>query len=446
MITKFILSLLVLVALSTTAYNQSTDIEMLVDDYLKPYLDTRNLSGSVLIARDGQILLSKGYGIANLEHFAANTPQTKFHIASVSKPFTAAAIMILEERGLLSVHDPLMKFIADYPDGEKITIHHLLTHTSGIPNINNFPDYDEKSKFPQSTESLVGMFKEKPLEFEPGKKYSYSNSNYNLLAYIIELVSGKRFGEVLQENIFLPLEMNNTGHHGDASLILEHNAEGYVPEGVTNLVKAPFLNWTIKTGNGSLYSTTEDLYKWVRALFTQKILSKTSLNNIFTNYVDGVGYGWFIRNRFNREVRYINGRSPGFNSYLGHFVKDDVCIVVLSNIYNALSTTIGEDLAAIVLGEKYKIPELKSIRPDPALVNMLIGEYQFEADFYQPNFKMKIYDKEGHLFSSWGALLSISETEFIDRAYWGKMIFEREKNGNIAYLIYNSFRGKKIMK
>ena len=170
MIKKIIITILITITLFTLSYAQSIDIETRFDVYFKPYLDERNFSGSILITRNGQILLKKGYGIANLEHVVPNTPHTKFHIASVSKPFTAAAIMILEEKGLLSVQDSLTKFIPDYPNAEKITIHHLLMHTSGIPNINNFPDYNEKSKFPQTTETLVDIFKEKPLEFEPGEK------------------------------------------------------------------------------------------------------------------------------------------------------------------------------------------------------------------------------------------------------------------------------------
>src|SRR3970040_1295413 len=165
-----------------TAAGRNLDIGAKVDFYVQPYLEGNNFSGAVFIARKGKVLVSKGYGMANYELGAPNTPRTKFHIASVSKPFTAAAIMILQERGLLSTDDPLTKFIPDYPNGDKITLHHLLTHTSGIPNVNDFPDYDRDSKFPHTTGNLVEMFKHQPLEFQPGERYRYSNSNYNLLA------------------------------------------------------------------------------------------------------------------------------------------------------------------------------------------------------------------------------------------------------------------------
>ena len=159
--------------------------------------------------------------MANYEHNIPNTSETKFHLASVSKPFTAVAILLLEEKGLLSVQDPLTKFIPDYPRGDEITIHNLLVHTSGIKNVNVFGNYDRESKFPQTPEKLVKLFKDKPLDFNPGEKYSYSNSNYNLLAFIIEKVSGKSYGEFLKENIFNHLNMKDTGHDGT----VEYSAE-----------------------------------------------------------------------------------------------------------------------------------------------------------------------------------------------------------------------------
>src|SRR5215813_2874705 len=230
-------------------------IEARVDAYMKPYVDMKLFNGSVLIAQKGKVLLSKGYGMANYELDVPNTPKTKFHIASITKAFTAASIMLLEERGLLHTGDVLTKYIADYPNGDKITIHHLLTHTSGIPNINNFPQYNDWSRFPQTTASLIEKFKTLPLNFQPGARYDYSNSNYNVLAFIIEKVSGKSFGDFLKENIFDPLDMKDTAHDGDASAIIKNVAAGYTPTGYDGFEKTPYLDWTAKTGNGSLYST-----------------------------------------------------------------------------------------------------------------------------------------------------------------------------------------------
>src|SRR5262245_10990103 len=317
-----------------TRASKPPGLEAKVDAYVEPFLDIKGFSGSILIASKGQVLLRKSYGMANYELEAPNTPQTKFHIASISKTFTAAAIMILEERGLLSVGDPLSKYIPDYPGGDKITIHHLLIHTSGIPNVNNFLDYQNKSKFSQTLTSIIEMFKNKPLRAQPGERHEYSNSNYNLLAFIIEKVSGRSYGEFLKENIFDPLGMNATGHDGYAGNIIRNRASGYAPIGFDVLENAPYLDWTIKTGNGSLYSTVEDLYKWDRALYTEKVLKKSALDKMFKPHVnDTVGYGWFIGKRLNRNVVTMSGRSPGFQGEIHRYVDDDVCVIVLSNNY-----------------------------------------------------------------------------------------------------------------
>src|SRR6267378_5020585 len=195
---KWIVGLLVCVILTASrarASDRVPSLEAEVDAFVQPYMEGNNFSGSILIARQGKVLISKGYGMADYELSVPNTPQTRFHLASLTKSFTAAAIMILQEQGKLSVEDPLKKFVPDYPNGDKITIHHLLTHRSGIPNVNNFPEYGSKSLSRMSLDEIIRMFKDKPLEFEPGARYRYSNSNYNLLAFIIEKTSGKSYGD-----------------------------------------------------------------------------------------------------------------------------------------------------------------------------------------------------------------------------------------------------------
>jgi len=197
--------------------------------------------------------------MANYELAVPNRSDTRFHIASISKSFTAAAILMLQERGQLHMQDTLAKFIPDYPQGDKITLHHLLTHTSGIPNVNNLPTYSEKSLLCLNLTQIIPLFEDKPLEFQPGARFRYSNSNYNLLAFIIEKASGKDYGKFLEENIFRPLGMNATGNDDGSNALIPNRASGYVPVGMQDVENTPFLNWSIKTGNGSLYSTVEDL-------------------------------------------------------------------------------------------------------------------------------------------------------------------------------------------
>ena len=412
-------------------------LETQVNAYVKPYLDVGGFDGSVLIAKKGKVLLSKGYGMANYELGVPNSPQSKFHIASVSKTFTAAAVMLLKERGLLKVGDSLTKFIPDYPNGDKITVHHLLTNTSGITNINDFPEYDKWSKFSHTPEDLIEKFKNKPLDFNPGERgYTESNSNYNLLAFIIEKLSGKSYGEFLEENIFAPLNMKDSGHDNRPEAVLKNRANGYVPDGVSEIKNAPFLDWSIKTGNGSIYSTVEDLYKWDRSLYTEKILKKATIEKMFAE-----GYGWFDSKRFNRRAIRMNGRSPGFSSEMQRYIDEDICIIVLGNNYAPTASLIAGGLAAITLGEKYEIPKLaKPVKLDPKIFDAYVGRYQFGSDFFVPGGIYTIEKRNDQLFITTiglnDNLTPQSETEFFDRAFWAMIIFVKNDKGEVTNLIW----------
>ena len=428
---------------SQHAAGKANDLEAKVDAYVKPLLEMKAFNGSILIARKGQVLLSKGYGMANYELEVPNTPQTKFHIASISKTFTATAIMLLQERGSLQVSDPLTKYIPDYPNGDKITIHHLLTHTSGIPDVNAFHDYNAKSVFPQTPASLIELFKQSPLNAQPGERYGYSNSNYNLLAFIIEKVSGKSYGEFLRANIFDPLGMKDTAHDGYAAALIKNRASGYVPAGVDGLDNAPYLDWTMKTGNGSLYSTVEDLYKWDRALYTEKILKKSSLDQMFTKHVDGaVGYGWFISRRLNRNALRMNGRSPGFQGEIHRYIDDDVCVIVLGNNYSGTASFMISDIAAIAFGEKYEVMAvMKAVKLDPKVTERFLGRYQGDANFFRPNAVLSIVKQSDHLGLSYFGnpavpLTPLSSEKFYDRTFGASVTFVKNAQGEVTHFVY----------
>jgi CubicO group peptidase (beta-lactamase class C family) len=422
-----------------------------VDAYVKPYVESNNFSGSLLIAKAGRIVLSRGYGMANYELGLPNSSRTRFHLASLSKTFTAAAILILQERGQLRVEDPLTKFIPDYPNGDKITVHHLLTHTSGIPNVNDLPGYDEKSRSQISLSEIIGTFKEKPLEFIPGSRYRYSNSNYNLLAFIIEKVSGKSYGEFLQENIFRPLHMSETSNDAGTGDLIPNRASGYVPVGMRDVENASYLNWSIKTGNGSLYSTIEDLYKWDRALYTEKLLKKQTLDKMFTDY-GGFGYGWSVRKHFDRRVTGMTGRSPGFTSSLERFIDDDVCIVVAANTYSGITQSMADDLAAIVFEQKYEALH-SPIKIDPSTLGSYIGRYQFGSDFtYNPGATVTVEKNGDQLLMQIPAggttyLIPQSETRFVDRLFGGVVSFQKDRSSAVTHLTWNfvkDFAAQKI--
>ena len=189
----------------------------------------KQFMGTVLVAQDGKVLLDKGYGFANLEWDIPNTPTTKFRLGSITKQFTAASILLLEERGKLKVEDPVKKYMPDAPAAwDKITIFHVLTHTSGIPSFTGFPDYESREAQAMTPEKLVEWFRDKPLEFEPGTKWNYSNSGYVLLGYLIEKISGQSYSDFVQQNIFTPLGMKDSGYDSNSAIII-HRAAGYCP-------------------------------------------------------------------------------------------------------------------------------------------------------------------------------------------------------------------------
>jgi len=416
---------------------QSRSIEQLIDQYLDPYVKSNNFSGTVYLAKSGKALYEKSFGKAIAEWSVPNSNDTKYHLASVSKPFTSTSILLLEQQGKLNVTDPVSKYLPDFNQGNKITIYHLLSHTSGVVNINDFPEYDAWSLTSMPLDSIVKAFQKKSLLFEPGTKYSYSNSNYNVLAYIIEKVSGKKYGEFLKENIFDVVKMSNTRHHDNPSAIIPNIATGYSPDGRKDFKRAPYLDWTIKTGNGSLYSTVEDLAKFDRALPSEKLLTKAAKEKMFTPNLSEVGYGWYLKPHLKRKRTYITGRSPGFSTYFGRYPDDEVCIIVLSNSYISSTKEIGESIASILFHEPYVKRILKDDSFDSEKIKQFIGSYQFGADFFRPNFKLEITEDHGKLHCSFGDLIHDTSDEFILRSFWSIIHFERDSAQKIIGLTFD---------
>ena len=337
---------------------QPVTIEQTVDELIAPYVDRGYFSGSVLIAQGETILISKGYGLANLEHDVPNTPQTKFRLGSITKQFTAMAILMLQEDGQLNVQDPICDYILNCPEAwQPITIHHLLTHSSGIPNLTDFPDIEEyvgsvASKSPVN--DTLKIFRDKPLNFTPGARFRYSNSGYIVLGSIIEQSSGKPSYEVyLRDNIFQPLNMMNTGYDHNF-LVLNDRASGYIRKDADTIWNAGYIEMSVPHAAGGLYSTVEDLYLWDRALYTEALVSQSSLNMMFTPYEADYGYGWRMDDIVNRKshshrkmIGHV-GDINGFATSIARFVDDDVVIIVLSNIEDANPLEITLDLSAIV--------------------------------------------------------------------------------------------------
>jgi CubicO group peptidase (beta-lactamase class C family) len=446
------LALLALTALAGAASPQETGpapaapghAADLVDAYIEPYLATGNFSGSILVARGGSVLFEGGYGLADRETGRPNTPDTSFYLASTSRVFTSAAIMLLEQAGELSVSDPLSRFLPDWPRGDEITIHHLLTLSAGFPNVNELPGYVLWSREPQTPASLCGRFRDLPLEFPPGTLSVHSNSNYNVLALLIEEISGKSYGDFLQEELFEPLGMTRTAHDADSSVEVEHRAEGYRPVGLAELEPHGGIQWSVKTGNGSIYSTVRDLYRFDRMLVEGTILHEETVAKLFAEYYPDNGYGWFVGKRFGANEVSITGRSPGFGSSWRRLVEPDLTVVVLGNIYNGVPGTIAQDLLEIAMRQGMPMATISREAPDPELLAELVGDYRFGPDFYAANATVSLHAQQGHLFDGGSWLIPAGGTTFIHRTYWSTLTFERDEAGAVAQLRYDAYTGEKV--
>lgn len=326
-------------------------LEHEIDTYIFPLVSDNKFSGSILIAKGEVILFSKGYGYANREYNILNSPNTVYRIGSMTKQFTATAIMQLIEKDKLRLEDKLSQFIDDYPQGEKITIHHLLTHTSGISNFTRFDSYIRLMTVPVTITELIERFKNKPIEFEPGSQFKYTDSGYILLTYIIEKISGLSYAKYIDENIFEPLKMMNTGYDYN-DLILKNRANGYIKSPNNEMQNAPYIDMSIPQGAGGLYSTTLDLYKWDRGLFTDMILTSKYRQKMFTPHVADYGYGWgFEKRKDGRRSIGHNGVINGFSSVIHRFTEDDVVIIVLSNIESSTANQVFHEIPSIYFNE-----------------------------------------------------------------------------------------------
>jgi CubicO group peptidase (beta-lactamase class C family) len=406
-----------------------------MDQIVRAYIDNKQFMGSVLVAKAGDILLDKGYGYANLEWRIPNDPDTIFRLGSLTKQFTAASILLLEERGKLKTSDPVSTYLPDAPAAwAKITIFNLLTHTSGIPNFTEFPDYVATEAFATTPAQLVGRFENKPLDFQPGEKWSYSNSNYALLGLLIEKVSGQSYKDFLQQNIFSPLKMTHSGYDSHAAII-PHRASGYTP-GPNGPQNAGYIDMTVPFAAGALYSTTRDLKLWEDALFGGKLLSAASLKKMTTPFLSGYAMGLGVGQSGGHTVISHNGGIEGFNTYLAYYPDERMTVVVLGNLNGGAPGQIGGQLAAVVHGETVVLPaERREIAVDPKILASYVGSYELT-----PGFALVVTLEDGHLMTqatgqSKIPIFAESATRFFPKVVDAEIEFTKDKSGAVTGLI-----------
>ena len=429
---KAVLSLAFLFPTASTA--QDVDIAR-ADQIVQSFVNAKQFMGSVLVARNGQVLVDKGYGYADLEWQIPDTPETKFRLGSMTKQFTAAGILLLEDRGKLSTDDLVKKYMPDAPAAwDKITIYNLLTHTSGIPNFTSFPDYRSSEGTPATPAQLVARFRDKPLDFQPGDNWNYSNSGYVLLGYLIEKISGQTYQNFIQENFFKPLGMNDSGYDSN-SAIIPHRASGYAP-GPGGPVNAGYIDMSIPFSAGALYSTTHDLLRWDEALYGGKVLSAPALKKMTTPFKQNYACGLMVQTVQGHTVYEHNGGIEGFNTDMAYYPDEKIVLIALSNLNGNAPGSIVQQLGEIAHGQKIVLPsERKEIAVAPEILARYVGVYGLA-----PNFNLNITLVDGQLISQATGqgkvpLFAESETMFFPKVVNAELEFPKGEQGPASQVI-----------
>jgi CubicO group peptidase (beta-lactamase class C family) len=403
--------------------------------YMQACVEAEDFSGSVLVAHKGRTLLAQGYGLANREHGVANSPHTKFRLGSITKQFTATAVLLLAQQGKLKLDDPVSLHCEQAPQSwEGVTIHHLLSHTAGLPNFTSFPEYRQKWMLPSPPAETMQRFLDKPLEFQPGEQFRYSNSGYIVLGAIIERVARRSYAEFVRQEILAPLGMKDSGYDTHDEILL-NRAAGYQRNGET-FINAPYLDMTQPHAAGALYSTVEDLHRWHQALAAGKLLNPESLEKMFTPVKDDYAYGWQVKERSGRSEHAHGGGINGFATYILRIPDEDLFAVVLSNVVPSPPGRMAADLAAIVLGEPYVTPQVRQVaRVDPKLYDAYIGRYQL-----LPAFVLAVSRDADRLMVQGTDQAKIeffpeSETKFFSKAIGAQITFVQGEDGRVTHLI-----------
>ena len=328
-----------------------------IDAVMQKYIELDRFSGTVLLAKDGKILYEKAFGEANKSYNVKNTLDTKFNIASMGKMFTGVSIFQLEEQGKLNINDPVIKYLKDFPFGDKVKIYHLLSHTSGIGSYMRHPDYRANRNAFKNSNDLLPIIYEQKLIFEtPGERFSYSNSGMIVLGAIIEQVSGKTYSDYITENIFIPLNMNDT----QMSLldeVIENHATGYMKS-----ISGKFHNNLYQSSpphaDGGILSTVHDILKFDQALYSSILINDTSKKKMFTALKVTYGLAFQVEDRQGNKVVGHSGGMPGFSSYFSRYLKDKYTIVVLSN-YDMISKNVTHYIEDILYEQDYKLPRAR---------------------------------------------------------------------------------------
>ncbi|GEO99731.1 serine hydrolase [Methylobacterium haplocladii] len=401
---------------------------------IEPYLQSGLFSGTILVAKDGKPVFRRAYGLASREWNAANTLDTHFRIGSLTKSFTAAAVLKLAEAGRLGLDDRIRQCVPGAPASwDRVTLRHLLGHTSGIINYTALPDYYAKiSRLERPPQEIVALVEAEPLLFEPGTRMEYSNTGYVLLGMAIEAASGEPYARYLREAILTPLGLKETGYD-DASTVLPRRAAGY-RFGQAQWRNAPPMASSVAYAAGGLYSTVDDLLAWSRALLGGKLISAASLAATVDDGGRGYGFGWYVGRAHERRVWSHGGAVSGFLSMIDHYPDDALDVIVLANNENAPVQKISRELSALWFGV---LDPPDSIVLEDLILDRYAGTYRLG-----PRFFLTLTREHGRLLSKGTSgppvlFLPESDRTFVAPAIDARITIDTEPDGRPNGLVYH---------
>ncbi|MDT0627945.1 serine hydrolase [Alteromonas sp. W364] len=359
----------------------STSLSIKFDALLSEQYQSDQPGAAALVAIDGEVVYEKGFGLANIELNVPIKPEMVFEIGSITKQFTAVAILMLVEEGKLSLDDEITKFLPHYPTkGHTITLHHLLTHTSGIKSYTSMESWTKLWRQDLSPLELINIFKDEPMDFEPGEQFLYNNSAYFILGYVIEKASGLTYQDYIHKEIFEPVGMTSS-YYGSAQTIIPNRASGY--QQTDKIINAEYLSMSQPYAAGSLMSTVHDLFKWNQAIRSNQLINQASTEKAFTNYElnngekVGYGYGWFLSEINGSSTKEHGGGIFGYVTNSIYLPEENVFVAVLSNTDFNGPGFVSTKMAAIAIDKPY--PEFSDdVSVDTDELASLVGVYDFD--------------------------------------------------------------------
>jgi len=377
--------------------NNAQSLESKIDEILHAQFKSNGTGVSALVSKKGKVIYRKAFGKANLELGVDMTSDNVFEVGSITKQFTAVSILMLLEEGKLSLEDEITKFIPDYPvNGKVITVHHLLTHTSGIKSYTSMQRFGNVMTKDESPLKFIDFFKNEPLDFEPGEKYKYNNSGFFLLGYIIEKVSGMSYPKFIDEKIFKKIQMNSS-YYGSHTKLIKNRASGYQKR--DEYSNAQYISLTLPFAAGSIMSSVDDMLKWQNAITNNTFIKKETIDKAYTNYTlkngkkINYGYGWSLNEINDVPTIEHGGAIPGYLSMGVYVPSKDVYVILFSNCGCKSPTNIALEIAALAIDKPIFNSDIK-ISLTSKQLNKWVNAYQFDNDVIR-----FISLKDGQLYS-----------------------------------------------